>query len=146
MADYYTHIGFTITASKEEKDWIMNALRCVYNDDIPEELERSARCNDFDPDWDLGPMAISDAEGEKFRITFYTGETVDVEVVATLLQAFLRKFSGRRVIGFTYANLCSKARSGGFGGGAMVITKDNLYDMDAFTWMKQTIEELEESS
>lgn len=145
MADYYTHIGFTIQADKEERDWLRTAVQRILEDDPPEEVVQAAEDNDYDPNWDMGPRSLSSWGGSAFNVTFYSDETVDVEVVACLLQAYLRKYGhkpNRKCLAFGWADTCSKPRPGAFGGGAMVITKDVIRETSTSAWLDRTVEQL----
>jgi hypothetical protein len=68
-------------------------------------------------------------------------ESGDLEVVAAILQATLRRFSLPRV-SVQWADTCSKLRSGEFGGGAVVITQSEIRWMNTNRWVAETLAEI----
>lgn len=62
-------------------------------------------------------------------------ETVNIEAVASLLQAFLAKFRPRRALGFQYSDTCSKMRVDEFSGGAVFITAKSVRFFHADSWL-----------
>lgn len=63
---------------------------------------------------------------EPLDITIYSEECADLEKLSELLQEFLKHFNLDRLIGFEYACTCSKPRVGEFGGGGILVSKDNI--------------------
>lgn len=74
-----------------------------------------------------------------------SGESINLEMVATCAQAVLKKFGGPPV-GFEWAETCSKGRIGEFGGGACVVTADVMHWMTSGGWVDEKIKSLTAST
>ena len=64
-----------------------------------------------------------------------------------VLQQILKKMAPASVphIVVEYANTCSKMRQDGFGGGAIIITRDKIHRMNTSQWVDETLERLKKA-
>lgn len=74
-------------------------------------------------------------EEDNSEIWFYAEEYGNVENVAELVQTFLKHFNKTTSWVFTWADTCSKPRSGEFGGGAAYVTSNSIEYWDAYSWV-----------
>ncbi len=70
-------------------------------------------------------------------------ESGDLEAVALVIQYTFRHFGLTNFAYIEYANTCSRMRPGEFGGGAMVVTKDDTRWLSTSLWVSQTIDEMQ---
>lgn len=73
------------------------------------------------------------------KVLVYADEGCDVEELAEIITAWLRKFDLDDYIIISIAYTCSKPRPGEFGGYAMGITKDRVEGLDARDAMKRLL-------
>jgi hypothetical protein len=67
----------------------------------------------------------------------YAEDSGNVELVAHLLQKFIKRFRPDQCWSLTYATTCSKPRVSEFGGGAVFITADEIRWQDAYEFVEQ---------
>jgi hypothetical protein len=79
-----------------------------------------------------------DAQG-RYSIVFYSEESGDIDAVAVIVQAYLRKFAPARCFGLAWAMTCSKPRIGEFGGGAMFVTAKGVEYINTFEWLDRKV-------
>jgi len=63
--------------------------------------------------------------------------SMDVDALACLMQAFLKKFRPTEVFALTWASTCSKPRLGEFGGGGFAVSADNIEWFSAHTLVQE---------
>ena len=99
MANSYTFYAFEITnLTVQECNWISK-----YKDETYFQL-------------DTNPLSV----------IFYSDDNEDLEILANIIQEFIRTFRPDEIIGWEYACTCSKPRLGEFGGGCVVVSKDRI--------------------
>ena len=155
MADYYLQFSETVSGlSEPEAAWLADQLQCVAMADGAEHPadEMPDGVTTDQVAW-LGPRFLLGADGyegspgepafcyefgqddvddESGRyLWLYSEDHADLDQVALLVQKFLRTFRPADVWTLTYATTCSKPRCGAFGGGAGIITADNIVWHDA---------------
>jgi hypothetical protein len=67
----------------------------------------------------------------------YAEEGAELDLVAHLVQKFLRKFRPKECWSLTYATTCSKPRVGEFGGGAVFVTAAEIKYENAYGFIDQ---------
>jgi len=142
MANNYVHFSFAVNMwDSERRAWVERLLKDpdeLYNDEDEEFEEVFPNYGDFDClgfDWDIdlaGELWLHDEEG--------TGNT---DHVSGFLQAYLKKFNIEEPVAFEFAFTCSKPRLDEFGGGAVVVTKDEIHWMSTNSWILDKLQELE---
>lgn len=148
MADYYQQCSLTIAQlSKEEIDWLKDHLVQVDGEDLfledPEEPENEEQDQkilelrerlkdiltssdemwpDFEYKFEKGSFPNEDAKD----YVWFSSENGGSDQIARLCRAFLAKFRPNQVVYFGWADTCNKMRAGAFGGGAYIITKEQI--------------------
>ena len=103
MANNYTQFSFVIEdITPDEATW----LKTEYAKEVADE------------DLYLGFELTVDGT----KAYLYTEESGDVESTATFVSQFLATFRPKATVGFEWADWCSKARPGEFGGGAALVS------------------------
>lgn len=93
--------------------------------EIAEAYEQSSGC------------IIEFAEDGKLEI--YDDESAHVECLALIIQQAMARHNISAPIWFEWANTCSKPRIDAYGGGAVVITKDECHWMNSTGWAAEKI-------
>lgn len=83
-------------------------------------------------------------EIDEEEICFFSEEFANVDILAQLIKHFFleNRPNGNDIFSITWAEYCDKLRPGEFGGGACVITKDNIYWYNTYDFVKKKIDEL----
>jgi len=154
MANNYTMFSEGIEdLTPEEKEWINN---------IPtrEDFEDSSLYSD--DDWDKGfiqalkdyGLDTNDVEDTIDDFPYfehliqenlwwlYAEESVYFEHVACLVQAFIKKFRPDYIFKITWCEYCDKPRIGEFGGGWVVVSKDEIIYGNAYKEVDEITEAL----
>jgi hypothetical protein len=79
---------------------------------------------------DSGSLGIS-TENAGDYLGIYSEGNGNLEALMDLLKHQLAHFNSDQIIVFTYSETCDRPRYGAFGGGAVVITKDSIQNIDA---------------
>jgi len=111
-----------------------------YNEDheLPEDFEwpawydQDAESVGFDYDLDRKARTLD----------FYGEEYGNVDTVGALVHEFIVKFRPDFVFHLTFAETCSKLRTGEFGGGALVVSKYGIEWVNAHQWATDKEEEI----
>src|SRR5208283_5389418 len=134
MADYFTQFSFVIPVTPEQGDWFAQ-VHALATELIEHAEDGEARQNIQGPQdlvsavLDLagkrdGFPCIEVAHDEKAGTVWVGSEdSGDVDYTVDLVSAFLKRFGLDLVVGFEWANTCSKPRLDAFGGGAVVISR-----------------------
>ena len=140
MADFFTTFCFPLTATTEQYLWLQeHHMKNVseYKDSVEvfqdEVLPRSGNPEKAtvhvaavlkenhivagELNFELQPDNI---------VHVYAQFNGDIEYTTQVLQAYLNHFNLSDVIDFTYASTCSKMRPNEFGGGAVIVSKDEI--------------------
>ena len=74
----------------------------------------------------LWPSFTLEVHEEAQLVRLYAEESSDFEILACIMQACLRRFRPQEVFSLTWADYCDKPVLGGFGGGVLVVTADEI--------------------
>lgn len=145
MADYYTNLSFIVDLPSAEAADGAVALLAEIEEYIesPEGKAGFERFSDYVGEWYSAGVAVS-TEGESVWVRDDCG-TPQLDLLCDWLQEVLARFDEDGVIAFEWANDCSKARVGAFGGGCVVLTKDNQDWMNTSMWMEARVTEFKEA-
>lgn len=130
MADYYTLLSFVIpNLDAKEKEW--------WKKYIGGELKIAS------PDWwglDQGPyrpcsMHLETEPDGSDQLWCHSEDSADLDFLADLLFEFLKDTDTHRIIKVEWSNSCSKPRTDGFGGGAIIISKSKMIFMNTDKWL-----------
>ena len=152
MADYYTECSFMVVDLPEDAivyalelaDRMHETMGCdidelVREDSIPDD-EFTALVRTFDENLWIGGASIT-RDGDGLWITH--DESINIDAVAQLLHEVLKKFDLDNIISFEYACTCSKPRTDAYGGGAAVVTKDEMLIEGSWSHVGRMIMEVE---
>lgn len=117
-AEYINDFYLELTSIDEiipEKFW--NDYKKL-KDELQEEFE-----NGFDDNYGINIFLDPDDNS----LCYIIEESGNIEWLAQFLQYFLKKFNKTDIIIFEYSNTCSKMRFNEFGGGAVRISKDDIF-------------------
>lgn len=70
-------------------------------------------------------------------VWFHADESGDVDDIAVVVQAFLKKFRINECFSLTWSCTCSKPRIGEFSGGGMFVTASEMKFFSADEWREQ---------
>lgn len=88
------------------------------------------------------PTDEHDVDGNKVFVSNGIGSGSDAFVLAHMLQCTQKKFDIKTPYSIEYADICDRQRSDSFGGGAIVVTQDDITGMHTSAWVADTIEDL----
>ncbi len=142
MANNYTHFSQVISdLTKDESTWLKKRLEPV--DDGDEKAIQAV----------MDEMELEDLDGAEywpgFTYDFEKADTVfwvysldsgDLDHVAAIVHAFLKKFRPDDIWVMNWANFCSKPRIEEFDGGAMAVTAQGIEMMGTYAWTLQQID------
>ncbi len=123
MTDYRKELAFYVPMSTEQSAFAIrlnDAGESGNFDGLPEEIH----------DLDLLTMCTFRYDAEAECLEIYSEESADVENLAVLLQLVQTHFGLQEPIAFEYAMTCSRPRTGAFGGGVMMVTKNEIKSID----------------
>ena len=150
MADYFTQFSFVIPATPEQGNWFTR-VHALVTELIGHAEDGEARKNIEGPQ-DIVSAALGQVEkrdgdpclhvvhDDKEGTLWVSAEdSGDVDYTADLVQAFLKRFDLDLVVGFQWANTCSKPQLNAFGGGAVVISRRNANWFDTATFVETAV-------
>lgn len=161
MANNYVEFSVVVTVNEEEKKWIEHATRDLEQDPeaqelltmdydsqavtdfLTEEPWRSGDSEVYDYDFTLDvvnvPANLGPAGQQSWSVFFYSDSYGNPDLVAELIRAFLAKFRPKECLAFEYAFTCDKPRPGNFGGGAFLVTAENITQFSTADWVTQQV-------
>ncbi len=142
MADYFTNFSVVINLATEAQQAYALALAHKAHhaqqgeglpDDIPEILK------DAIEDWQFETEPDGSATTHGIWLhSMYGG----VDAVCAFIQHLLQKFEPQGRVTFEWSHDCSKPRTDAYGGGAAVITAQEIKTMNTADWLNEQIARL----
>ena len=136
MADYYTK--FSLVLSLPDQDAQTYALELAHQacqgqqgDELPTDFPKALA--DVIEDWQFETDADSPA-GE-FGVWLHS-DSGGVEALCAFIQHLLEKFDPQGRVSFAWSYDCSKPRLDAYGGGAAVITAQDIRSIDTGQWLQ----------
>ena len=127
MANYYTQFSFEVSAPSEEAvTWLAEALATA------------------DADNENGGLGFEWENSTPVVLWIHTDENGDLEQLADIVGEYLQKFDPEKSVVVEWANTCSKPRTDGFSGGAMVVTAHRVHWMHTSEWVNTTLKALKQ--
>jgi hypothetical protein len=144
MANNYIQFSEEIKElTKEEAEWLelMSNLASDRDVDLKENDDRQHFSDEGEALTEEAKLAkvlfsdephidveIEEDPGRGWKAWFYSDEGNDPMAVATLVQAFFKKFRAgkKEVFSLAWADYCSKLRVGEFGGGVLVVNEEQI--------------------
>jgi hypothetical protein len=149
MANTYTQFSQIIeNITDEERAWLLLNLDSPEDRFSPEDevamykwADEIGLPHDECPYWpDFGAVL----EDDKHRLWIYSEESGNLDNVVILVQAFLEKFRPKEVFAMNWAATCSKPRIEEFGGGAIVVSAEEVQSITSFGWALNAQAKMEE--
>ncbi len=83
-------------------------------------------------------------EEEPLHIWFHADEAGSPNQVAELVKRFFKEMrpEGKDGFAISWSETCSKMRAGEFGGGACLITKDEIHYLNTWQWLEELTQQL----
>jgi hypothetical protein len=78
-------------------------------------------------------------------VWFFSEQGIDPLLVAAIIHEFYKQKrpKGKDVFVLYWAEYCDKLRENDFGGGAVVVTKDNIFPMTTGAWVEKKLNKLD---
>ena len=142
MANTYTQFSQVIeNITDEERAWLIENTTSPEDRFSPEDEEAMHNWatelglpHEECPYWpDFGAII----EDDKQRLWIYSEESGNLDNVVILVQAFLEKFRPKEVFAMNWAATCSKPRVEEFGGGAIVVSAEEVQSITTFGWSQE---------
>ena len=139
MADYYTLFSDAFEIKPEAGEWLKQILKL--DPEEPEQLKALMELLDADEhEVDCWPQFGWDIH--ESMLVCFSEETADMNHVAYLLQAYIRKYEPQAKMCATWANTCSAMRTGEFGGGYIIVTADEIISENSWMARDKMLKEL----
>jgi hypothetical protein len=137
MADYFTHFSLQLRLPDEAAQAYALALcehasRIRYHDEpaanFPAELHEHLESWSFEVEADT----VEEQPG-----LWLHSSNGGIDAVCTFIQHLLQKFSLPDVVTFEWSHDCSKPRTDAYGGGAAIITAQEIKSMSTGQWLHE---------
>ena len=139
MADYFTNFSLVIElASGTEQAYALDldqkARGLQEGDELPEGFPPALA--GVMEDWQF--ETVADDSGTKHGLWLHSTYG-GVDAVCAFIQHLLQKFNPQGRVTFEWSHDCSKPRVDAYGGGAAVITAQEIKTMNTAAWLNQQI-------
>ncbi len=137
MADYFTKFSVILSLPDEAAqtyalDLAQQARAGQQGDELPEGFPKELA--DIIEDWNFETEADSPA---KEHGVWLHSDYGGVEAVCAFIQHLLLKFDPQRRVTFEWSHDCSKPRIDAYGGGAALITAQEIKTMSTSQWLAE---------
>jgi hypothetical protein len=141
MADYYTNFSLVFNLPSAAALKYALALEADVQrlkqdeapiDGVPEDIQACAS----EGDWSFETEA--DQSTGKWGLWLHS-EYGGIDAVCVFIQHLLQKFKPKGRVAFEWSNDCSKPRLDAFGGGAAIVTADDIKSISTSQWIDQQL-------
>jgi hypothetical protein len=137
MADYYTNFSLVVPLPSEEAqkyalELAHTASNAANGDELPAALPLSIREEVENWTFETEPLHQADGWGIWLR-----SEHGGIDAVCAFIQHLLQKYNPQGRVEFEWSNDCSKPRLDAYGGGAAIITADEIKSISTGEWLHQ---------
>jgi hypothetical protein len=137
MADYFTNFSLVICLTNDtEQEYALDlahkASLAQQGDELPDDFPKTLV--DAIEDWQF--ETVADDSGTKHGLwlhSIYGG----VDAVCLFIQHLLQKFDPTAHVTFEWSHDCSKPRVDAYGGGAALITAQEIKTMSTAAWLNE---------
>lgn len=135
MADYFTNFSFivplpTAEAQKYALDLAQQAANAKSGDEMPDNIP--AFIQQESEDWHFSTEAEHETGGWGLWLHSTNG---GIDAVCTFIQHLLKKFAPEGKVTFEWSNDCTKPRLDAYGGGAAIITAEEIKSIHTAQWL-----------
>jgi hypothetical protein len=139
MADYFTNFSLVLSLANEAEqkyalDLAHKASLAQQGDELPDDFPK-ALVNMIE-DWQFETEADNSGTGHGLWLHSMNG---GVDAVCAFIQHLLQKFDPQGKVSFEWSHDCSKPRVDAYGGGAAVITAQEIKTMSTAAWLNEQI-------
>jgi hypothetical protein len=139
MADYFTNFSIVIKLANEAEqayalDLVHNVSLVQQGDEVPPDFPKDLV--DVIEDWQFETDADTSGTGHGLWLHSMSG---GVDAVCEFIQHLLQKFDPHGRVTFEWSHDCSKPRVDAYGGGAAVITAQEIKSMSTAAWINEQI-------
>jgi hypothetical protein len=137
MADYFTRFSMVMrlpneTAQRYAIELAHQACQGQLGDDLPADFPRELA--DCVEDWQFETEVNSPAkEHGVWLYSDYGG----VDALCAFLQHLLRKYDPQGRVGFAWSYDCTKPRLDAYGGGAALVTAQDIQSIETSQWLQE---------
>ena len=137
MADYFTNFSLLVplpdeAAQKYALDLASAASSAQQGDEPPDSLPASFA--EVIEDWQFDTEADQSPGG---RGLWLHSDSGGVDAVCAFIQHLLRKFDPQGCVTFEWSHDCSKPRVDAFGGGAALVTSQEIKTITTWGWLQE---------
>ena len=141
MADYYTNLSLQVRLPDEAAQTYAlelheQASRLHQGEDEPGSLpdELPVELREFTEVWSFQTEAdrVEDQPG-----LWIHSQDGGVDAICAFLQHLLQKFDPEGAVTFEWSNDCSKPRTDAYGGGAAIVTAEEIQTMSTSAWLRE---------
>jgi hypothetical protein len=139
MADYFTNFSVVLNLANETEqayalDLAHTAGLAQQGDELPADFPKELV--DAIEDWRF--ETVADDSGTKRGLWLHSSYG-GVDAVCAFIQHLLQKFNPQGRVTFEWSHDCSKPRVDAYGGGAAVITAQEIKTMSTADWLNKQI-------
>jgi hypothetical protein len=139
MADYFTNFSLVISLANEtEQEYALDlahkASLAQQGDELPADFPPSLV--DRIEDWHF--ETVADDSGTKPGLWLHSMDG-GVDAACAFIQHLLQKFDPQGKVSFEWSHDCSKPRVDAYGGGAALITAQEIKTLSTAAWLNQQI-------
>ncbi len=133
MADYFTNLSFIVPLKDDaQKQYALNLSHIASthrNEDTPLPANFPESLKDVMEDWTF------ELEGSEEGIWIHSSSG-GIDAACAFVQHLLQKFDTAPFVTFEWSHDCTRPHADAFGGGAAVITKDEIETMNTSDWIR----------
>ena len=139
MADYFTNFSLVLNLGSETEqayalDLAHKAGLARMGDELTDDFPKALL--EMIEDWQFETVADDPAKGHGLWLhSMYGG----VDAVCAFIQHLLQKFDPQGKVSFEWSHDCSKPRVDAYGGGAALITAQEIKTMSTAAWLNEQI-------
>ncbi len=139
MADYYTNFSLVLKLANETEqayalDLAHKASLAQQGDELPADFPKELV--DMIEDWHFEMEADNSGTTHGLWLhSMYGG----VDAACAVIQHLLQKFDPKSYVTFEWSHDCSKPRVDAYGGGAAIITAQEIKSMSTAAWLNEQI-------
>lgn len=140
MANYYTHMSFTVDLPSEEAAEKAVGLLGEIDERIlePEDADWSGDFASF-KQYECTSDLVVEAEGASLWIRDDCG-CPNIDLLADYLQLVLKRYHPTGYAGFEWSTDCDRHRLDAFGGGSVFVTAEKQDFVSSWQWLSQQVE------
>ena len=143
MSNYLELSTTVVIDNDEQKEWLLKELSVEDSEEYSDE-ELTAHRERYQYgdicDWPGFLWSFQEEQDDR-HLWIHSDESADIEVVASLIQEFIKKFRPHDNHGFECSYSASRPFEGAFGGSAVFVTAEEIKWMHTNEWLGEQYEE-----